>query len=125
MIRDVTEALFNDMMKRTGKLIVVEFWSPGCSFCKDVAPAYEEVSNEMANEAHFVRVNTDANAQMAMRMGVTGTPTFMFFCKEGKVGEIVGLTSSTLLRNTILDTIRYKTSCPRKKRMGYEMDGYG
>ncbi|OPY31949.1 MAG: thioredoxin 2 [Methanomassiliicoccales archaeon PtaU1.Bin124] len=123
-IRDVTEALFNDMMKRTDKVVVVEFWSPGCSVCQMMAPTYEQVAEEMQAEAQFVRVNTDANTQMAVRSGVTGTPTFMIFCKEGKVGEIIGLTSATMLRNTIRDLIKYQVGCPRTK-MNYEMDGYG
>jgi thioredoxin 1 len=124
MIRDVTEALFNDMLKKSDKVIVVEFWSPGCSVCRDVAPIYLQVSDEMQKEANFVRINTDANTQMAVRNGVTGTPTFMIFCRDGKVGEIIGMTSQTMLRNTIRDAIKYKVSCPGKK-ISYEMDGYG
>jgi thioredoxin len=125
MIRDINEALFNDMMKRTDKVVVVEFWSPGCSVCKDVAPAYEQVAQEMEEEATFVRINTDGNVQMAQRLGVSGTPTFMFFCRQGKLGEVVGFTSATLLRNTIRDSMRYNPICPGKKRLHYEMDGYG
>mgnify|MGYP000232475231 CR=1 FL=1 len=51
MIRDINEALFNDMMKRTDKVVVVEFWSPSCSVCKEVAPAYEQVAQELEQEA--------------------------------------------------------------------------
>lgn len=124
MIRDVTEALFNDMLKRTEKVIVVEFWSPSCSVCHEVAPIYQQVADEMESEAQFVRVNTDANAQMARRNGVTGTPTFAIFCRQGVVGQVIGMTSVTMLRNTIRDAIKYKVGCPGKK-VGYEMDGYG
>lgn len=125
MIRDVTEALFNDMIKRSDKIIVVEFWSPSCSVCRDVAPAYEQASNDLSNEATFLRVNTDANGQMAAKYGVTGTPTFSLFCREGKITDIVGLTSATMLRNTIKDAIKYKVACKGKKRPGFEIDGYG
>lgn len=125
MIRDVTDALFNDLMKRTDKMVVVEFWAPSCSVCREVAPAYEQVSKEMEAEAHFLRINTDANARVAQRYGVKGTPTFVLFCREGKMAEIVGMTSATLLRNTIRDTIKYNATCPGKKRISYEMDGYG
>ncbi|QLH74061.1 MAG: thioredoxin fold domain-containing protein [Methanomassiliicoccales archaeon] len=125
MIRDVTEALFNDILKRSERPIVVEFWSPGCSVCKEVAPIYESVSEEMADEAIFLRVNTDANLNMVRRYGVQGTPTFMIFCKEGKLSEIVGMTSATMLRNTIRDVVRYRTSCRAKGRINYDIDGYG
>jgi len=125
MIKDMNEALFKDLMKRTDQVVVVEFWSPSCSICKDVAPAYEQVAQEMEQEATFVRINTDGNVQMAQRLGVVGTPTFMFFCREGKVGEVVGITSATLLRNTIRDSIKYNSVCPRKRRPSYDMDGYG
>jgi predicted DsbA family dithiol-disulfide isomerase len=79
----------------------------------------------MKDEATFVRINTDGNVQMAQRLGVAGTPTFMFFCRQGKVGEIVGFTSATLLRNTIRDSMKYNPKCPSKKHVPYEMDGYG
>lgn len=125
MIRDVTDALFIDMLKRGEKVIVVEFWSPSCSVCREVAPIYEEVAGELEKEASFVRINTDANTKIAIQNGVTGTPTFMIFCREGAVGQIVGMTSGTMLRNTIRDAIRYKVSCPGKKKVNYEMDGYG
>jgi thioredoxin 1 len=125
MIRDVTEALFNDVLKRADKLVVVEFWSPGCSICKDVSSAYEEVSKEMAMNATFLRVNTDANSRMAAKYGVQGTPTFTMFCREGKVAEIIGRTSATMLRNTIKDTIRYKVLKKGRKKVGSEIDGYG
>jgi thioredoxin 1 len=125
VIRDVTDALFIDLMKHAEKMIVVEFWSPSCSICREVAPAYEQVSQEMEAEAHFLRINTNANVQVAQRYGITGTPTFMLFCREGKLADIVGMTSATMLRNTIRDTIKYKPNCPGKRRINYEMDGYG
>jgi len=125
MIRDVTEALFNDMLKRTDRLIIVEFWSPGCSVCAQVAPAYEEVSKDASLDVAFLRVNTDANAQMARKYGVQGTPTFSIFCRDGKVTDIVGLTSATALRNTIKDVIRHNISCKGRSKIGFEIDGYG
>ena len=124
MIHDMTEALFNDMMKRTDRVVVVEYWSPGCSVCKTMAPVYQEVADELDKDAQFVRVNTDANTNLAIRNGVSATPTFQIFCRDGKKGEIIGLTSATILRNTIKDVIKYQVTCGRK-HMTFEIDGYG
>jgi thioredoxin-like negative regulator of GroEL len=123
-IRDVTDAILMDMLRRSDRMVVAEFWSPGCSVCKEVAPHFEEAARDLADEVDCVRVNTDANGHMASKLGVTGTPTFVFLCRSDTLGEIVGFANATALRNTVRDVLRHKAHC-RTKHINYEMDGYG
>ena len=123
---DVDEHDLFNMSGKMDKLIVVEFWSPICSVCREVAPIYEAVSNELSGEALFCRMNTETNGILPQSLGVVATPTFMFFCRERQVGAIVGLVNQTSLRNTIKDAIRHRTECVSKsKKISYEQDGYG
>ena len=123
---DVDEHTFLNMSGKIDKLIVLEFWSPTCSVCRDVAPIYEAVSQEMSGEALFCRLNTQTNGTLPESLGVTATPTFMFFCRDRQIGAIVGSVNQTALRNTIRDAIRHKEECASgSRKIVYEQDGYG
>jgi thioredoxin 1 len=124
-IKDVSDELFLDLLRKEKRFIVLEFWSPGCSVCKEVEPEVAKAQKELGPDALFMRINTDHNTQLAARYQVTGTPTFVYFCQGKKVGGAIGYINATVLRNTVKDLIRHSASCPPGKRISYEMDGYG
>jgi thioredoxin 1 len=124
-IRDVSDELFLDLLRKEKRFIVLEFWSPGCSVCKEVEPELTKAQSDLGSDVLFMRVNTDHNSALATRYQVSGTPTFVFFCKGQKVGGTIGYVNATVLRNTVKDLMRYAASCPPGKRPSYEMDGYG
>lgn len=112
------------MLRDAEKVVIVEFYTTGCPICQQLAPMYEQLSREMDN-AVFARIDAEANIDIALQYGVLATPTFKFFCGSRFLGEIVGDTNATIMRNTVRDLIRHK-SCPSGSRnVSYEMDGYG
>lgn len=54
-----------------------------------VAPHFEAMSKEYAN-AIFVKVDVDAQSDIAQRCGVRAMPTFQFFKNGEKVDEMTG-----------------------------------
>ena len=62
--------------------VVVDFWAPWCGPCKMFAPIFEETSKEQPGIA-FVKVNTEAEPELAQRMGIRAIPTLMYF-QDGK-----------------------------------------
>jgi len=124
-IRDVSDDLFRDLLRKEKRFIVLEFWSPGCPVCKEVEPEVTKAHRELGEDVLFMRVNTDHNTTLASKYDVTGTPTFIYFCKGEKVGGSLGFVNATVLRNTVKDLIRHSVACPSGKRTTYEMDGYG
>lgn len=123
-VRDVTDAILMDLLRHGDRMVMAEFWSPGCAACKEMVPHFEEAAHDLADEVEFVRVNTDANGHMASKLGVKATPTFVLLRRSDTLAEIVGLTNATVLRNTIRSVLRRKGR-GRSKRINYEMDGYG
>jgi len=88
-----------------GKLVVVEFTSKDCVPCQSVAPLYMELSesDEFEESVLFLKVDVDANPEIAMEYQVTGWPAFLFI-KNGDVQtEIVG---GKLAHATLYDWIR-------------------
>jgi thioredoxin 1 len=124
-IKDVSDELFLDLLRKERRFIVLEMWSPGCSVCKEVEGEVVRAQKELAPDVVFMCVNVDHNNILASRYRVTGTPSFLFFCDGHNIGGITGFVSATALRNSVRDLQRHSVSCPSSKRPSYEMDGYG
>ncbi len=124
-VREIDEMEFERLTKESSKLVVVEFYLTTCPHCVEIAPVYEEISQELRDEAIFTKIDAQANMRLSSRFGIIGTPTFKFFCKEQQIGELVGAVNGTVLRNTIRDIMRHQIACAAGRKMVYEMDGYG
>lgn len=124
-IRDVSDELFLDLLRKERRFIVLEMWSPGCSVCKDVEGEVLRAQKELTPDVVFMRVNVDHNNILASRYHITGTPSFLFFCNGQNIGGMIGFVSATALRNSVRDLQRHSVPCPGSKRPSYEMDGYG
>ena len=125
-VMELDQMSFQQLVSATDKLIIVEFYLPDCPVCQAMDPVYESLSHELSEEAVFGKIDAQVNLDLALQYGVVGTPTFKLFCRDRFLGEIVGETNATVLRNTIKDMIRHQSACAiRSKKQTYEMDGYG
>jgi thioredoxin 1 len=80
----VTDATFEaDVLKASGP-VLVDFWAEWCGPCRQIAPALEELSTELADKITIVKLNIDENPGTPGKYGVRGIPTLMIF-KGGQV----------------------------------------
>lgn len=80
----VTDADFDAEVKESDIPVVVDFWAEWCGPCKQIGPALEEISEEMAGKVKVVKVNVDENMQVAASLNVRGIPALFLF-KDGEV----------------------------------------
>jgi len=80
----VTDATFDAEVRQSDIPVVVDFWAEWCGPCKQIGPALEELSNEMAGKVKIVKVNVDDNPNSPAQMGVRGIPALFVF-KNGQV----------------------------------------
>ncbi|MDC0343614.1 MAG: thioredoxin [Aestuariivita sp.] len=80
----VTDDSFDAEVKNSDIPVVVDFWAEWCGPCKQIGPALEELSEEMAGRVKIVKVNVDENPNSPAQMGVRGIPALFIF-KDGQV----------------------------------------
>jgi thioredoxin 1 len=101
----VTDDSFDAEVKNSDIPVVVDFWAEWCGPCKQIGPALEELSEEMAGKVKIVKVNVDENPNSPAQMGVRGIPALFIF-KDGQVvSNRAGAAPKASLQGWIEDSI--------------------
>ncbi|MBW7851552.1 MAG: thioredoxin TrxA [Rhodospirillales bacterium] len=83
-MKQVTDSSFDaDVLKASGP-VLVDFWAEWCGPCRQIAPALEDLSKDMADRVTVAKINIDENPMTPSKYGVRGIPTLMIF-KDGQV----------------------------------------
>ena len=83
----VTDDSFESEVLKAGKPVLVDFWAEWCGPCKQIAPALDQISEELADQVTVAKVDIDANPMSPGRYGVRGIPTMLLF-KDGQVASM-------------------------------------
>ena len=81
-IIEVTSENFVELViKGSEKIpIVVDFWAPWCSPCKQLTPIIERVVNNFSDKVILAKVNIDENQSIASQMQIQSIPmVYAFF----------------------------------------------
>ena len=83
----VTDESFERDVLQAGKPVLVDFWAEWCGPCKQIAPALDQLSEELAGQITVAKVNIEDSPTTPSRYGVRGIPTMMLF-KDGQVSAM-------------------------------------
>ena len=87
MALEITDSNFEEVVLKSDKPVLVDFWAEWCGPCRMVGPIVEELANDYGDKAVIGKVNVDENPEISVRFGIRNIPALLFF----KNGEIVDI----------------------------------
>ena len=81
---EVNDGNFDEIVIKSDKPVVVDFWAEWCGPCKMLTPVLDELATEFSGKAKIAKCNVDEAGELATEYRITSIPALIVF-KGGKV----------------------------------------
>lgn len=86
MALEVNDNNFDEIVLKSDKPVLVDFWAEWCGPCRMIAPIVEDISKEYEGKVLVAKCDVDNCPGVAAKFGIRNIPTVLFF-KNGKVAD--------------------------------------
>ncbi len=77
---------FDELVMKSDKPVLLDFWAVWCGPCRMVAPTVDKLAEDYKGRAVIGKINVDEEADLAEQFKVLSIPT-IYILKGGKVVE--------------------------------------
>lgn len=85
--------------------VVLDVYATWCGPCQQMAPIFEELSQELGSKYKFAKLNVDEAREISIKYGVTSVPTFIFIKDNIVQGKETGYMSKETLEAKIKELL--------------------
>lgn len=101
MAIEITDDNFEQIVLKSDKPVLVDFWAEWCGPCRMVGPVVEELAKEYEGKALVGKLNVDYNPRVASEYGIMSIPSLLFFKNGQVVDKQVGAVPKHVLVNKL------------------------
>jgi thioredoxin reductase (NADPH) len=104
---------FDEAVLRGGN-VVVDFYSTECPPCESLAAKFEPLSEIYGKDIRFIKIFRQENRELAAKLGVTSSPTLLFFRNGTEIGPRL---SGGIRRSDIVGNLELFLSSDRAREL--------
>ena len=97
MTIEFTDANFDELVLKSDKPVLVDFWAEWCGPCRMVGPSVEELSKEYEGKALIGKMNVDSNPNVSVQFGIRNIPALLYFKNGQVVDKQIGAVPKSIL----------------------------
>ena len=86
MALEINDQNFDEVVLKSDKPVLVDFWAEWCGPCKMVSPIVLEIGEDYKDQVYVGELNVDNNPNTTIRFGIRNIPTVLFF-KNGEIAD--------------------------------------
>ena len=89
-IKHATDATFEELVLKSERPVVVDFWAAWCGPCRMVSPELEKLAEKYEGSIEVIKVDVDANPAVSQAFNILSLPTIAFFQPGKQPMGVVG-----------------------------------
>lgn len=97
---EIKASEFDEKVKNSKGLVVVDFFATWCSPCRMLGKVLDEVSKEIT-DIPFYKVNVDTASDLAASFGIESIPVLIVFKDGQKIHQVVGFQDADAVKSLL------------------------
>jgi len=102
-VAEVTDATFDEVVLKSAKPVLVDYWADWCAPCRQISPIIEELAAQYSDKITFAKLDTNTNPNVPTQQGILGLPTLQLFVGGEVVTSLIGAKSKAALIRALQD----------------------
>ena len=91
MMVNLNDQNFNEFIKKTDQLVLIDFWAEWCWPCKMLSPLIAKIADDFKGKIEVGELNLDESPLIANFYKVEAIPCLIFFKKGKEIKRLIGL----------------------------------